>query len=139
MNGQRVNIMEKEMNIILEGERLVFRKMDRPVLKGVLAKAIIGFDFYAAEYNGCEFVLLEPNEKGSNRYTLTQFSTLAKAVNDVFGKPIAFLFDHRIYHEENLMPNNRGVYFIYSNEYAFLPFLFEDQPYCVRQINTNKS
>ena len=57
--------MEKEMNIILEGERLVFRKMDRPVLKGVLAKAIIGFDFYAAEYNGCEFVLLEPNERGA--------------------------------------------------------------------------
>ena len=131
--------MEKEMNIILEGERLVFRKMDRPVLKGVFAKDIIGFDFYAAEYNGCEFVLLEPNEKGSNRYTLTQFSNLSKAVNDVFGKPIAFLFDHRIYHEENLMPNNRGVYFIYSNEYAFLPFLFEDLPYCVRQINTNKS
>ena len=95
--------------------------------------------FYAAEYNGCEFVLLEPNEKGSNRYTLTQFSNLSKAVNDVLGKPIAFLFDHRIYHEENLMPNNRGVYFIYSDEYAFLPFLFEDLPYCVRQINTNKS
>ena len=94
--------MEKEMNIILEGERLVFRKMDRPVLKGVFAKAIIAFDFYAAEYNGCEFVLLEPNEKGSNRYTLTQFSNLSKAVNDVFGKPIAFLFDHRIYHVENL-------------------------------------
>ncbi len=29
--------MEKEVNIILEGERLVFRKMDRPVLIGVFA------------------------------------------------------------------------------------------------------
>ena len=131
--------MEKEMNIILEGERLVFRKMERPVLKGVFAKAIIGFDFYATEYNGCEFIILEPKEKESNRYTLTQFSNLSKAVNDVLGKPIAFLFDHQIYHEENLMPNNRGVYFIFSDEYAFLPFLFENLPYCVKQINTKKS
>lgn len=131
--------MGKEINIILEGQHLVFRKMERPVFKGVYAKTVIGFNFYAAEYNGCEFILLEPNEKRSKRYTLTQFSNLSKAVNDVLGKTIAFLFDHQIYHEENLMPNNRGVYFIFSDEYAFLPFLFEDLPYCVRQINTNNS
>jgi hypothetical protein len=131
--------MEKEMNIILEGEKLSLRKMEQPELKSIDANTLFSFDFYAAEYNGCEFVLLEPNEKGSKRYTLTQFSNLSKAVNDVFGKPIAFLFDHRIYHEENLMPNNRGVYFIYSDEYAFLPFLFEEQPYCVRRIETNRS
>ena len=130
--------MGKKMNIILEGEHLVFRKIDRPVLKGVYVKVIISFDFYATEYKGCEFILLEPKENGCNRYTLTQFSNLSKAVNGVFGKPIAFLFDHRIYHEENLMPNNRGVYFILSDEYVFLPFLFEDLPYCVRQIDTNK-
>lgn len=116
--------MEKDMNIALEGIKLEISKMDRPVIKGAYAKALIGFDFYAAKYKDCEFILLEPKEKECNRYTLTQFSDLSKAVNDVLGKPIAFLFDQRIYHEENLMPNNRGVYFIVSDEYAFLPFLF---------------
>lgn len=59
-------------------------------------------------------------------HTLTQYSNIAKWLSDVLGKPVAFLFDNHIYHEENIMPNNRGVYFIYSNEYAFLPFLFEN-------------
>lgn len=115
--------MEKEKNILLEGEKLVLHKMDQPELKGVYTKAIFGFDFYTTQYKGCEFGLLEPNEKDSCKYTLTQFSNISKSVSDIFGKPVAFLFDHRIYHDENIMPNNRGVYFILSNEYAFLPFL----------------
>ena len=131
--------MEKEMNIILEGEKLTLRKMGQPELKNIDANTLFSFDFYAAKYKDCEFILLEPTKKECNRYRLTWFSNISKHANDILGKPVAFLFDNLIYNEENVMPNNRGVYFIYSNEYAFLPFLFEEQPYCVRRIQTNSS
>lgn len=131
--------MEKEMNIILEGEKLTLRKMEQPELKNIDANTLFSFDFYAAKYKDCEFILLEPTKKECNRYRLTWFSNISKHANDILGKPVAFLFDNLIYNEENIMPNNCGVYFIYSNEYAFLPFLFEEQPYYVRRIETNSS
>ena len=40
--------MGKEMNITLEGVKLEIHKMERPELKGIYTKAILGFDFYAA-------------------------------------------------------------------------------------------
>lgn len=129
--------MGKGMNIILEGEKLTLRKMEQPELKNIDAKIMLSFDFYIAKYKDCEFILLEPTKKECNRYRLTWFSKISKHANDILGKPVAFLFDNLIYNDENIMPNNRGVYFIYSNEYAFLPFLFEEQPYCVRRIETN--
>lgn len=127
------------MNIILEGEKLTLRKMEQPELKNIDTKIMLSFDFYIAKYKDCEFILLEPTKEECNRYRLTWFSNISKHANDILGKPVAFLFDNLIYNEENIMPNNRGVYFIYSNEYAFLPFLFEAQPYCVRRIQTNSS
>lgn len=42
--------MEKEMNITFEGVKLEIRKMERPELKGIYAKDILGFDFYEAKY-----------------------------------------------------------------------------------------
>ena len=131
--------MGKGMNIILEGEKLTLRKMEQPELKNIDTKIMLSFDFYIAKYKDCEFILLEPTKKECNRYRLTWFSNISKHANDILGKPVAFLFDNLIYNDENIMPNNRGVYFIYSNEYAFLPFLFEEQPYCVRRIETNSS
>ena len=115
--------MGKEMNITLEGVKLDIRKMEQSELKGVFAETITMFDFYAAKYKDCEFILLEPTNNDCSRYTLTQFSDISKGVSDIFEKSVAYLLDNNIYHEENFMPNKRGVYFIFSDEYAFLPFL----------------
>ena len=122
------------MKIILEGEGLEFHKMERPELKGIYTKAILGFDFYAAKFKDCEFILLEPQNKECCRYSMKLYEAISKWISEALGQPVAYFFDHRIYHEENWMPNNRGVYFIFSDEYVFLPFLFEDQPYCIRQL-----
>lgn len=118
-----VTIMEKEMNVTLEGVKLEIHKIERPELKGIYAKVSLNFDFYAAEYKSCEFLLLEPTNNECSRYTLAQFSDISKIISDIFGKPVVYLFDNRIYYDENRMPNARGVYFICSDEYAFLPFL----------------
>lgn len=129
--------MEKEMNIILEGEELEIRKMEQPELKGIYTKAILGFDFYAAKYKDCEFILLEPQNKECCRYSMKLYAAISKWISEALGKPVAYVFDYRIYHEENWMPNNRGVYFIFSDEYVFLPFLFEEQSNCVRRNDNN--
>lgn len=52
--------MGKEMNITLEDVKLDIRKMEQSELKGVFAETITMFDFYAAKYKDCEFMLLEP-------------------------------------------------------------------------------
>lgn len=126
--------MEKEMNITFEGVKLEIRKMERPELKGIYVKDILGFDFYEAKYKDYEFLLLVPQKEECCGYRMKQYSMLSKWITEALKKPVAYFFDHRIYHEENWMPNNRGVYFIFSDEYVFLPFLFEDQPYCIRQL-----
>ena len=112
--------MEKEMNIILADEKLNLRKMERSELKGVYTDAVLSFNFYATNYKGCEFILLAPKKK--DRYTPMQYSNISKRISHALGKPIAFLFDDLIYYERNRMLS-RGVYFIVSDKYAFLPFL----------------
>ena len=112
--------MGKEMNVILADERLNLRKMERSELKGVYTDAVLSFNFFATNYKGCEFILLAPKKK--DRYTPMQYSNISKRISDTLGKPIAFLFDDLIYYERNRMLS-RGVYFIVSNKYAFLPFL----------------
>ena len=112
--------MEKEMNIILADEKLNLRKMERSELKGVYTDAVLSFNFYATNYKGCEFILLAPKKK--DRYTPMQYSNISKRISDALGKPIAFLLDDLIYYERNRMLS-RGVYFIVSDKYAYLPFL----------------
>ncbi|MBQ8629769.1 MAG: hypothetical protein IJ421_09900 [Prevotella sp.] len=129
--------MEKEMNITLEGVKLEIRKMERPELKGIYAKEILGFDFYTAKYKDCEFILLDPQKEECCGYRMKQYSMLSKWIGEALRKPVAYFFDYRIYHEENWMPNNRGVYFIFSDEYVFLPFLFEEQSNCMRHNDNN--
>lgn len=124
--------MEKEMKIILEGEALEIHKMERPELKGIYTKAILGFDFYAAKYKDCEFILLEPQNKECYRYGVKLYSAISKWISDVLGKRVAYFFDYRI--SDIWRPNNRGVNFILSESYAFLPFLFDDEPYCIRPL-----
>jgi len=108
------------MSVILADERLNLRKMELYELKGVYADAVLSFNFYATGYKGCEFILLAPKKK--DRYTPMQYSNISKRISDTLGKPIAFLFDDLIYYERNRMLS-RGVYFIVSDKYAFLPFL----------------
>ncbi|WP_289764467.1 hypothetical protein [uncultured Duncaniella sp.] len=112
--------MGEEINVILADERLNLRKMERSELKGVYTDAVLSFSFYATSYKGCEFLLLAPKKK--DRYTPMQYSNISKRINDSLGKPVAFLFDDLIYYERNRMLS-RGVYFIVSDKYAFLPFL----------------
>ena len=131
-NFKTATIMEKEMNIILEGVKLEIHKMERPELKGIYTKAILGFDFYAAKYKDCEFILLEPQNKECYRYGVKLYAAISKWIGDVLGKPVAYFFDYRI--SDIWRPNNRGVYFILSESYAFLPFLFDDEPYCIRPL-----
>ncbi len=124
--------MEKEINITFEGVKLDIRKMERPELKGIYTKAILGFDFYAAKYKDCEFILLEPQNKECYRYGVKLYAAISKWIGEALGQPVAYFFDYRI--SDIWMPNNRGIYFILSDLYVFLPFLFEDQPYCIRQL-----
>lgn len=124
--------MEKEINITFEGVKLDIRKMERPELKGIYTKAILGFDFYAAKYKDCEFILLEPQNKECYRYGVKLYAAISKWIGEALGQPVAYFFDYRI--SDIWMPNNRDIYFILSDLYVFLPFLFEDQPYCIRQL-----
>ena len=112
--------MEKEINVILADEKLSLRKLERSELKGIYTDAVLSFNFYATDYKGSEFILLSPKKK--DRYTPVQYANISRRISDTIGKPVAFLFDDLVYYERNRMLN-RGVYFIVSDKYAYLPFL----------------
>lgn len=112
--------MNYEMNVTLANELLNLRKLERAELKGIYVDAIINFDFYETSYKGSEFIILSPKKK--DRYSPLQYANISKRLTHIIGKPIVFLFDNLVYYERNRMLK-RGVYFIVSRKYAFLPFL----------------
>ena len=79
-----------------------------------------------------EIILLEPQNKECCRYRMKLYAAISKWISEALGQPVAYFFDYRI--SDIWRPNNRGVYFILSDSYAFLPFLFDDEPYCIRQL-----
>lgn len=58
--------------------------------------AILVFDFYAAKYKDCEFILLEPQNKECCRYSMKLYAAISKWISEALGQPVAYFFDYRI-------------------------------------------
>lgn len=108
------------MDIIVAGEKLELRKMEKAELRGVYADALVGFEFYLTTFQGHYFILLE--HKKGKRYTPMQYGNTARRLAPILNRPVVFLFDDLVNYERDRMIR-RGAYFIVSDKYAFLPFM----------------
>lgn len=110
--------------ITIEGRQIDLQEISKARLKGLWMEAMWTFRFYEAMFMEHEFVLLEPKKDKS--CTPMQLEQFANRLQGHFGKTIVFLLDPMpTYLRQRLA--ERGVYFIISGKYAFLPFLFANR------------
>lgn len=110
--------------ITIEGRQIDLQEISKARLKGLWMEAMWTFRFYEAMFMEHEFVLLElKKDKSCTPMQLEQF---ANRLQGHFRKVIVFLLDPMpTYLRQRLA--ERGVYFIISGKYAFLPFLFANR------------
>ncbi|WP_024994093.1 hypothetical protein [Phocaeicola paurosaccharolyticus] len=107
-------------NIVIAGMMLQTRLMERSELKGVFTDALLGYTFYDVLFQGNEFVLLQ--SKDERKLAPLQYKKLAEQLASVLKKPCVFLFNSLATYERNRLIE-RGVFFVVSGKYVFLPFL----------------
>ena len=106
--------------VIIAGQVISLRFLDRNELKGIYTDAQIRYAFYEAEFQGNKFLLLE--SKKNIRQTPLQYKATSDIIQAKKSLPCVFLFDSLAYYERNRLIE-RGVYFVVSNKFVFLPFL----------------
>ena len=106
--------------IKLIGKTLDTMLMTKNDLKGVPVDARTTYRFYRASFNGLYFCLLESIEE-ENHASIDNLK-LSERLKNIVSLPIVFLFNSLQFVERNRLID-RGVYFIVSDKYAYLPFL----------------
>lgn len=106
--------------IIVAGKSLVLSPMDKAQTKGVSIDTSLRYDLFHTEFNDNPFCLLIRKER--DKSAPLHYKKLSDKLEQILGLPIVFLFDSLEYYERNRLIE-RGVYFIVSNKYTFLPYL----------------
>lgn len=118
--------------VIVAGKALSLSPFEDSVLKRIPIDTKLKFRFYRATFNDKAFCLL--SAKKEENHASMDCSRLANRLESILRLPIVFLFDNLQFVERNRFVE-RGVYFIVSNKFAFLPFLIIN----TRDSNRQKS
>lgn len=120
-------------NIFIAGQKLDIVKMSKSELKGLYLDLLLGFDYYRVKFNNDIFCLLK--SKRDSKEAPSMYKKLSKSIENILEKPVVFLFDSLEYYERNRLID-RGVYFVVSDKYAFLPYLIINaKPNKVKRTN----
>lgn len=106
--------------VIVAGKILDLSPMNKSDLKGVYIDAVLRYDFYQAAFNDSSFCLLVPKQQ--EQYAPLQYKQIADRLEKIISLPIVFLFDRLEYYQRNRLIE-RGVFFIVSEKYTYLPYL----------------
>ncbi len=110
----------KVSDVIVAGKALSLSQFEDSELKSIPIDTKLKFLFYRAAFNDKAFCLL--SAKKEENHASMDCSRLANRLKSILRLPIVFLFDNLQFVERNRLIE-RGVYFIVSNKFAFLPFL----------------
>lgn len=108
------------IDVKVAGKSLKLIQMAKDEVKVIPIDIKLRFVFWRAHFNGYEFCLLEA--KKSENHASTDCLRLANRLEELIHLPIVFLFQSLQFVERNRLIE-RGVYFIVSDKYAYLPFL----------------
>lgn len=112
--------MVTNYDIIVAGKALALSPFEDSELKSIPIDTKLKFQFYRATFNDKVFCLLV-SKKEENHATMNCLR-LANRLESILSLSIVFLFENLQFVERNRLIE-RGVYFIVSNKFAFLPFL----------------
>ena len=107
-------------NVLIAGKNVTLRPLEKNELRGLFADALINYSFYYAKFLDNIFLLLIP--KKGRKLSPLQYQKLADSISRIKGMPCVFLFENLATYERNRLIV-RGVHFIVSGKYVFLPFL----------------
>lgn len=108
------------VEVKVAGKILALSPMKKEELKGIPIDTKLKFQFYRTTFNENAFCLLE-TKKEENHASIDCLK-LAERLKDILHLPLVFLFRNLLFVERNRLID-RGVYFIVSGKFAFLPFL----------------
>lgn len=118
------------MEVKVAGKALVLSPMKKEELKGIPIDTKLRFQFYRAIFNENFFCLLET--KKEENHASVDCLRLAERLKNILNLPVVFLFRNLQFVERNRLID-RGVYFIVSDKFAFLPFLIINYKETVRK------
>lgn len=108
------------VEVKVAGKVLALSPMKKEELKGIPIDTKLKFQFYRAIFNENAFCLLET--KKEENHASVDCLRLAERLKVILHLPVVFLFRNLQFVERNRLID-RGVYFIVSDKFAFLPFL----------------
>ena len=106
--------------LIITGQTIELVKLEKQDLKGIYVDAIVRFDFYRGQFGEYSFILLK--SKRNEMLKPMQYKQMIDRFGEVFQEPILFEFDKLESYQRNRFIE-RGVHFVVSDKYVFLPFL----------------
>ena len=108
------------VEVKVAGKVLALSPMKKEELKGIPIDTKLKFQFYWATFNENAFCLLET--KKEENHASVDCLRLAERLKSILHLPVVFLFRNLQFVERNRLID-RGVFFIVSDKFAFLPFL----------------
>lgn len=106
--------------ILIGNQKIVLTPLPKEEEKKAFVDARATFSFYKAEVNNESFVALEA--RNGRKLRPLQMLHYSSKLEQAYGLPIVFLFDYLKTTERDRLID-RGVYFVVSGKYAFLPYL----------------
>ncbi len=106
--------------IQIAGQNITLERLGLSDIKGVYVDAWVTYNFYKGEFSGSSFILLESKKK--ELLKPLQYKKCASILEDTLSLPIVFEFEQLETYQRNRFIE-RGVYFVVSGKYVFLPFL----------------
>ena len=106
--------------IQIAGQNIILQKLERAELKGVSVDSWVTYNFYKGEFSGDSFILLE--SKVDRSLKPLQYKRVDSIIEKALSLPVFFEFEKLETYQRNRFVE-RGVYFVVSGKYVFLPFL----------------
>lgn len=115
------NLLYMSDYLSILGIRTELIPIKRNQLQGLNADMLLRFAYYTAVFNGQPLCVIKP-KRNNEAITPLKYRKMTEQVETVVGMPVAVSLDSLAYFERERLIK-QGVYFVISDDYAFLPSL----------------
>lgn len=111
---------KREITVIIAGMSVKFASLTKAELRSLPEQVTAAYELWRGQMSGNAFVLLRA--LGPSKPAPLKLKSAAARVEAELGVPGVFVFDALPTYERNRLVQ-RGVYFVVSGKYAFMPYL----------------
>lgn len=111
-------------NIIITGKKVGLEKPSPDITKNLWLGLLAEFELYRFDMNGNQLLLLVAKESAD--YSPSQRANIAQRAEDATHIPAVFYFENMATYERDRLVD-KGVYFVVSDKFAFIPSLLANR------------